>query len=59
VLNTLYLIQEALLSLPILYLSRYIIALRADYYRLLLDVTRKQIAAVMVVARRERISARQ
>ena len=42
VLNTLYLIQEGLLSLPILYLSRYIIAHRADYYRLLLDVTREQ-----------------
>lgn len=40
VLNTLFLIQEGLLSLPILYLSRYIIAHRADYYRLLLDVTR-------------------
>ena len=43
VLNTLYLIQEGLLSLPILYLSRYIIAHRADYYRLLLDVTREQV----------------
>ncbi|SCZ14369.1 protein adenylyltransferase Fic [Pseudomonas sp. NFACC37-1] len=42
VLNTLYLIQEGLLNLPILYLSRYIIAHRADYYRLLLDVTREQ-----------------
>ena len=41
VLNSLYLIQEGLLSLPILYLSRYIIAHRADYYRLLLDVTRE------------------
>lgn len=41
VLNTLFLIQEGLLNLPILYLSRYIIAHRADYYRLLLDVTRK------------------
>lgn len=40
VLNTLFLIQEGLLNLPILYLSRYIIAHRADYYRLLLDVTR-------------------
>ena len=40
VLNTLFLIQEGLLNLPILYLSRYIIAHRADYYGLLLDVTR-------------------
>jgi Fic family protein len=42
VLNTLYLIHEGLLTLPILYLSRYIIANRAEYYRLLLDVTREQ-----------------
>lgn len=42
VLNTLYLIQEELLSLPILYLSRYIIAHKADYYRLLLEVTSAQ-----------------
>ncbi len=42
VLNTLYLIQEQLLLLPILYLSRYIIAHREDYYALLLDVTRAQ-----------------
>jgi Fic family protein len=40
VLNSLYLIQEDLLTLPILYLSRYIIQHKADYYRLLLDVTR-------------------
>src|SRR4051812_48154382 len=42
VLNTLFLIQEELLTLPILYLSRYIIANKADYYRLLLAVTREQ-----------------
>lgn len=42
VLNSLYLIQEDLLTLPILYLSRYIINHKADYYRLLLDVTREQ-----------------
>jgi Fic family protein len=40
VLNSLFLIQEDLLTLPILYLSRYIIAHKSDYYRLLLDVTR-------------------
>lgn len=39
VLNILYLIQEKLLNLPILYLSRYIIQHKADYYRLLLEVT--------------------
>ncbi len=40
VLNSLFLIQEGLLTLPILYLSRYIIQNKADYYRLLLQVTR-------------------
>ncbi|WP_048441528.1 protein adenylyltransferase Fic [Caenimonas sp. SL110] len=42
VLNILYLIQEDLLTLPILYLSRHVIAHKADYYRLLLNVTRDQ-----------------
>jgi len=40
VLNILFLIQAELLTLPILYLSRHIIAHKADYYRLLLDTTR-------------------
>lgn len=42
VINSLFLIQENLLTLPILYLSRYIIAHKADYYNLLLGVTREQ-----------------
>ena len=42
VLNILFLIEEGLLTLPILYLSRYILAHKSDYYRLLLDVTREQ-----------------
>ena len=42
VLNILYLIQEGLLNLPILYLSRHVIAHKADYYRLLLSVTRDE-----------------
>ncbi|MFW8745094.1 protein adenylyltransferase Fic [Mesorhizobium japonicum] len=42
VINGLFLIQEELLTLPILYLSRYIIQNKSDYYRLLLDVTREQ-----------------
>lgn len=42
VLNSLFLIQEGLLTLPILYLSRYIIRNKPDYYRLLLAVTREQ-----------------
>ena len=40
--NSLFLIQENLLTLPILYLSRYIIADKADYYGLLLGVTREE-----------------
>jgi cell filamentation protein, protein adenylyltransferase len=42
VLNSLFLIEEKLLSLPVLYLSRYIIAHKDEYYRLLGDVTRHQ-----------------
>lgn len=40
ILNSLFLVEQNLLPLPILYLSRYIIAHKADYYRLLLAVTR-------------------
>jgi len=40
VVNSLFLVEQGLLPLPILYLSRYIIANKADYYRLLLAVTR-------------------
>lgn len=40
VVNSLFLVEQGLLPLPILYLSRYIIAHKADYYRLLLAVTR-------------------
>jgi Fic family protein len=40
VLNSLFLIQEGMLSLPILHLSRYIIRNRNDYYERLIDVTR-------------------
>ncbi len=39
ILNSLFLIQEGLLNLPILYLSRHIIDHKSDYYRLLLEVT--------------------
>lgn len=42
VLNVLYLIERDLLTLPILYLSRYIVQSKADYYRLLLGVTRDE-----------------
>jgi len=40
VLNSLFFISQDLLTLPILYLSRYIIRQKADYYRLLREVTR-------------------
>jgi Fic family protein len=39
ILNVLYLVDQGLLDQPILYLSRYIIGHKADYYRLLLEVT--------------------
>lgn len=42
ILNSLLLIEKGLLDLPILYLSRYIIENRVDYYRLLLGVTERQ-----------------
>ena len=40
VLNLLMLVEQDLLDQPVLYLSRYIIERKADYYRLLLEVTR-------------------
>ncbi|MCP3673329.1 MAG: Fic family protein [Gammaproteobacteria bacterium] len=42
VLNILFLINEGLLSLPILYLSRYIVQNKQDYYQLLTSVTRDE-----------------
>ncbi len=39
VLNLLYLVEQKLLEIPVLYLSRHIIRHKADYYRLLLRVT--------------------
>ena len=42
ILNILFLVEHGLLDSPILYLSRYIIQNKADYYRLLLGVTREQ-----------------
>jgi Fic family protein len=41
ILNILYLVDKGLLDVPVLYLSRYIIQHKADYYRLLLEVTTK------------------
>ncbi|MCA6447942.1 MAG: Fic family protein, partial [Chitinophagaceae bacterium] len=38
IINILYLVQKKLLHLPVLYLSRYIIKHKSDYYRLLQTV---------------------
>ena len=42
ILNSLYLVEQGLLTLPILYLSRYLIARKADYYQRLMAVTSDQ-----------------
>jgi len=42
ILNLLFLVEQDLLELPILYLSRAIIRRKADYYRLLLAVTTQE-----------------
>ncbi|AFY61891.1 protein adenylyltransferase Fic [Synechococcus sp. PCC 6312] len=42
ILNLLYLVEQGLLNLPILYLSRYIIHHKTEYYTLLLRVTTNQ-----------------
>ncbi|AWK44366.1 MULTISPECIES: protein adenylyltransferase Fic [Photorhabdus] len=39
IINILYLIKQQLLTLPILYLTRYIVQHKSDYYRLLSQVT--------------------
>jgi Fic family protein len=39
IINILYLVQQGLLELPVLYLSKFIIDQKNDYYRLLRDVT--------------------
>ena len=39
ILNVLYLIQQELLGMPVLYLSHYIIQNKSDYYRLLKSIT--------------------
>jgi Fic family protein len=38
IINILYMVQKKLLNIPVLYLSRYIIENKAEYYRLLQDV---------------------
>ena len=41
VLNLLFLVEQGLLGIPVLYLSQYISMQKVDYYRLSLDVTAK------------------
>jgi Fic family protein len=41
ILNVLYLSHNQLIDLPVLYLSKYILAYKNDYYRLLMEVTEK------------------
>ncbi len=41
ILNILFLIQENLLEIPVVFLSRYLIEHRSEYYRLLREVTEK------------------
>jgi Fic family protein len=41
ILNLILLVEQGLLTAPILYLSRHIIAKKRDYYELLLNVTKK------------------
>jgi Fic family protein len=38
IINVLYLVKEGLLDIPVLYLSRYIVRRKSDYYRLLQSV---------------------
>lgn len=42
ILNLLYLVQSGLLDIPVLFLSRYIMASKPDYYALLRGVTEQQ-----------------
>ena len=42
IINSLFLIEQELLTLPVLYLSRFILANRREYNRLLLSVTKEQ-----------------
>jgi Fic family protein len=42
ILNLLMLVEQQMIDLPVLYLSRYIIRNKADYYRMLQEVTQKK-----------------
>jgi Fic family protein len=42
IINTLYLVQQGLLTQPVLYLSAYIVKYKSEYYQLLRGVTEKE-----------------
>ncbi len=42
IINVLYLVKQGLLDIPVLYISRYIVRTKADYYRLLQDGARRR-----------------
>jgi Fic family protein len=42
IMNVLYLVHQQLLSIPVLYLSSFIVKNKADYYRMLQNVTEKK-----------------
>ena len=43
IMNVLYLVQTGLLDIPVLYLSRYIVRTKSEYYRLLQDVRERDV----------------
>jgi len=62
ILNVLYLVMQELLDIPVLYLSRYIIRTKTDYYRLLQDVREKDaweewVLYILVAVEKTSISA--
>ncbi len=49
ILNLLFLVEQDLLELPVLYLSRAVIRTKSDYYRLLLEVTTRSAWADWII----------
>ncbi len=43
IINVLYLVRQGLLDIPVLYLSRYIMRTKSDYYRLLQEVRERDV----------------
>jgi len=61
IINLLYLVEKGLLNIPVLYLSRYIIDHKNQYYTLLKQVTQKQnwIEWILFVLRAVEVTAKQ